>query len=338
MCRNGLLFLLGGLVAIALFAANLLIGSVDIPANEVLAALRGDEVSRASWHFIITRTRLPQAVTAMLAGCSLATCGVMLQTAFRNPLAGPDVFGINSGAGLAVALVMLPLGGGLSAGAGLTLGGHVAILVAAFIGAMAVTGLILLLSALVRNGVMLLIAGLMVGYLAGSVVSLLNFAASAQGVKSYMVWGMGSFSDVPLEQLPFFIAVTLVGTMLSFTRVKPLNALLLGEAYALNLGVKTRWLRLQLLSLTGLLTAVTTAHCGPIAFIGLATPHIARMLWRTDNHTMLLPASALTGTVIALACNLVCSLLPEGGALPINVVTPLVGAPVILHVILRHRR
>ena len=160
--------------------------------------------------------------------------------------------------------------------------------------------------------------------------------ASAQGVKSYMIWGMGSFANVPFEQMPLFVLLTVTGILLSLTRVKSLNALLLGEVYALNLGTRTRRLRLH--SLAGLLTAVTTAYCGPIAFIGLTTPHIARMLWRTDNHATLLPASALSGAVIALACNLACSLPPEGGVLPLNVVTPLVGAPVILHVILRHRR
>ena len=318
-----------------LFMGNLLIGSVDIPFQEAMATLRGDESVRESWRFIILRSRLPQAVAALLAGSSLAASGLMLQTAFANPLAGPDVFGINSGAGLAVALVMLPLGGGA---ANLPLGGHVAILAAAFIGAMAVTTLILFLSTLVRNAVMLLIVGLMVGYIASSVVSLLNFLASAQGVKSYMIWGMGSFANVPFGQMPLFALLTMAGILLSLTRVKSLNALLLGEVYALNLGVRTRRLRLQLLSLAGLLTAVTTAYCGPIAFIGLATPHIARMLWRTDNHATLLPTSMLMGAVIALLCNLACSLPPEGGILPLNVVTPLVGAPVILHVILRHRR
>lgn len=338
MNKRMLFTLLGALALLALFMANLLIGSVDIPFQEAMATLRGDESVRESWRFIILRSRLPQAVAALLAGSSLAASGLMLQTAFANPLAGPDVFGINSGAGLAVALVMLPLGGGILGAANLPLGGHVAILAAAFIGAMAVTALILFLSTLVRNAVMLLIVGLMVGYMASSVVSLLNFMASAQGVKSYMIWGMGSFANVPFEQMPLFALLTVAGILLSLTRVKSLNALLLGEVYALNLGVRTRRLRLQLLSLAGLLTAVTTAYCGPIAFIGLATPHIARMLWRTDNHATLLPTSMLMGAVIALLCNLACSLPPEGGILPLNVVTPLVGAPVILHVILRHRR
>lgn len=339
MNKRILFTLLGTLTLLALFMANLLIGSVDIPFQEAMATLRGDENVRESWRFIILRSRLPQAVAALLAGSSLAASGLMLQTAFANPLAGPDVFGINSGAGLAVALVMLPLGGGGVLGAAnLPLGGHVAILAAAFIGAMAVTTLILFLSTLVRNAVMLLIVGLMVGYIASSVVSLLNFLTSAQGVKSYMIWGMGSFANVPFGQMPLFALLTVAGILLSLTRVKSLNALLLGEVYALNLGVRTRRLRLQLLSLAGLLTAFTTAYCGPIAFIGLATPHIARMLWRTDNHATLLPTSMLMGAVIALLCNLACSLPPEGGVLPLNVVTPLVGAPVILHVILRHRR
>lgn len=319
-----------------LFAANLLVGSVSIPMGDTFAILLGDDTEKASWRFIILESRLPQAIAAMLAGGSLAVCGLMLQTAFANPLAGPDIFGINSGAGLAVAVLMFVLGGSFTA-AGMTMGGYLAVLLAAFVGALTVTVVIFAFSAIVRDPVMLLIIGIMIGYLSGSVVTLLNFFATEEGVKSFIVWGMGSFSNVSMRQIPLFALVSLVGILLSLTRVKVLNALLLGEQYAENLGVNTRGVRHQLLLITGLLTAVTTAYCGPVAFIGLATPHVARLLLRTDNHHSLLPVTVLTGAFIALLCNLACTLPGETGVIPLNAVTPIVGAPVIIYVIVRRR-
>jgi iron complex transport system permease protein len=279
-------------------------------------------------------SRLPQALTAMLCGGSLAVSGLMLQTAFKNPLAGPSIFGINSGAGVGVALVMLALGGSLSIGS-VSISGFVAVLAAAFVGAMAVMGLIFLFSTMVRNNVMLLIVGIMIGYIANGVVSLLNFFATDEGVKSYMVWGMGSFGGVPMNQIPLFAALCVVGLIGALLLVKPLNALLLGEMYAENLGVNTRRVRNWLIIITGLLTAVTTAYCGPIMFIGLAVPHIARLFLGSANHRTLLPATLLTGSSLALACNLISTLPGEQGVIPINVITPIIGAPVVLWVILR---
>lgn len=336
MSRGLSLGLLLVLAILLLFIANLLVGSVSIPLGDAFAILLGNDTVKDTWRFIILESRLPQAIAALLAGGSLAVCGLMLQTAFANPLAGPDIFGINSGAGLAVALLMFVLGGSFIAGS-MSVGGYLAILLAAFVGALAVTAVIFFFSTLVRNPVMLLIIGMMIGYLSGSVVTLLNFFATEEGVKSYMVWGMGSFSNVSMGQIPLFAAVTLVGVFLSLTRMKSLNALLLGEQYAENLGVNTRRVRRQLLLITGLLTAVTTAYCGPVAFIGLATPHVARLLLRTDNHLTLLPVTVLTGSVIALLCNLACTLPGESGIIPLNAVTPLVGAPVIIYVIVRGR-
>jgi len=260
----------------------------------------------------------------------------MLQTAFRNPLAGPSVFGINSGAGLGVALVMLLMGGGLSVGS-LQVSGFAAVLVAAFIGAMAVMALIFFFSTLVRNNVMLLIVGIMIGYITNSAISLLNFFATDEGVKSYMVWGMGSFGGVSMNNMPVFACVTLIGLLGALLLIKPLNALLLGDRYAENLGVNILRVRNWLLIVTGLLTAVTTAFCGPVAFIGLAVPHIARLLLTTDNHRVLLPATILCGAVVALICNLICFLPGESGVIPLNAVTPLIGAPVIIYVIARRR-
>ena len=321
---------------VVLFILNLLLGSVSIPAGDVLRILMGDDSQKPSWQFIILESRLPQAITATLCGGALAVSGLMLQTAFRNPLAGPSVFGINSGAGLGVALVMLMLGGGLSVGS-LQVSGFAAILTAAFIGAMAVMALIFFFSTLVRNNVMLLIVGIMIGYITNSAISLLNFFATDEGVKSYMVWGMGSFGGVSMDNMPVFASVTLLGLFGALLLIKPLNALLLGDRYADNLGINIIRVRNWLLVVTGLLTAVTTAFCGPVAFIGLAVPHIARLLLSTDNHQVLLPATILCGAVVALFCNLVCFLPGESGVIPLNAVTPLIGAPVIIYVIARRR-
>ena len=322
---------------VVLFALNLLLGSVSIPAGDVLRILLGDDSLKPSWQFIILESRLPQAFTATLCGASLAVSGLLLQTAFRNPLAGPSIFGINSGAGLGVALVMLLLGGGLSVGS-LQLSGFAAILVAAFIGAMAVMALIFFFSTLVRNNVMLLIIGIMIGYISNSAISLLNFFATDEGVKSYMVWGMGSFGGVSMANMPIFICVTLIGLIGALLLIKPLNALMLGDRYAENLGVSILRVRNWLLIVTGLLTAITTAFCGPVAFIGLAVPHIARLLLTTDNHRQLLPATMLCGAVVALICNLICFLPGESGVIPLNAVTPLIGAPVIIYVIARRNK
>lgn len=323
-------------VAVLLFAANLMVGSVDIPFTDIVNILFGDFHGKESWNYIILENRLPQALTALLSGGALAVSGLMLQTAFHNPLAGPDIFGLNSGAGLGVALVMLLSGGSVTTGA-FSLTGFAAVLAAAFVGAMAVTALIFFFSSVVRSNVLLLIIGIMVGYVASSAISLLNFFATEEGVKSYMVWGMGNFGGVSMSQMPAFALITMAGIVMSLLLVKPLNMLLLGEQYAENLGLNIRRTRNLLLIVTGLLTAVTTAFCGPVAFIGLATPHIARLLFTSENHRLLLPSTILCGSVIALLCNLICYLPGDSGIIPLNAVTPLVGAPVIIYVIVKRR-
>lgn len=321
---------------LVLFAASLVVGAVDIPVSEVVSILTGHESQRASWQYIVLESRLPQALTAILCGAALAVSGLMLQTAFRNPLAGPSIFGINSGASLGVALVLLLLGGSLTAG-NVSLSGFVAVLVAAFIGAMLVMGLILLFSTIVHNNVMLLIIGIMIGYLSTSAISLLNFFATDQGVQSYMMWGLGNFGGVTMRQMPLFAGITVVGLFLSLLLVKPLNALLLGEQYAENLGINIRHVRNYLLFVTGLLAAITTAFCGPVAFIGLATPHVARLTIGTDDHRRLLPYTLLCGAAIALLCNVISVLPGDAGIIPINAVTPLLGAPVIIYVVAKQR-
>lgn len=324
-------------LAVLLLLANLLVGSVRIPPAEVLHMLAGGEAVRESWRFILWESRLPQALTALLCGGGLAVCGLLLQTAFKNPLAGPDILGINSGASLGVALVMLLLGSNVSAGA-FSLSGFLSVLAGAFVGAMAVMALVLFFSTIIKSSVMLLITGIMIGYMASSAISLLNFFATAEGVQSYLVWGMGNFGGVSMQQMPGFAAVVLLGLAGALLLIKPLNALLLGERYAENLGVNIRRVRNWLLLVTGLLSAITTAFCGPVAFIGLAVPHVARMVLGTANHRSLLPLTILCGGVVALLCNLLCVLPGEWGIIPLNAVTPIVGAPVIIYVIVRQRK
>ena len=338
MSKGTIYCVLLALAMAVLFVLNLVKGSIDIPVGDVVSILMGDaEGVKPSWQYIVMESRLPQALTAILCGAALAVSGLMLQTAFRNPLAGPSIFGINSGARLGVALVMLLLGGSLSVGS-VSVSGFVAVLAAAFVGAMAVMALIFFFSTIVRSHVMLLIIGIMIGYIANSAISLLNFFATDEGVKSYMVWGMGSFGGVSMKYMAAFASITVLGLVGSLLLMKPLNALLLGDRYAENLGVNIQRVRNWLLFVTGLLTAITTAFCGPVAFIGLAVPHIARLLLTTDNHRYLMPATMLCGAVVALLCNVICVLPGESGVIPLNAVTPIIGAPVIIYVIIRERR
>lgn len=324
------------LMVVVLMLLNIFVGSVHIPFATVVDILLGGGDSAGPSQYIIIGSRLPQAVTALLGGAGLAISGLMLQTTFRNPLAGPSILGISSGASLGVAVVMLFLGGTISAGT-LMLSGYAAVMFGAFIGSMLIMALLLLLSTWLKNDLMLLITGIMIGYLASSLIMLLNFSSSAQGVQNYVMWGMGSFNGVTLEQLPLFSSVMVIGLIFSLLLVKPLNLLLLGDSYARNLGVNLVRVRNMLMLVTGLLTAVVTAYCGPVSFIGLAVPHITRMIWRTDNHAVIMPGTILTGGAVALLCNLI-SILPENSVLPINAVTPLIGAPVIIYVILKRRR
>lgn len=324
------------LAIIALFVINIIYGAVKIPINNIIDIFSGNDDVNESWKYIILQTRLPQALTAILCGGALAVSGLLLQTAFCNPLAGPSIFGINSGASLGVAFVMLLFGGSITAGA-VSVTGFLAVLIAAFVGAVAVMAVLLFFSNLVNNNVMLLITGIMIGYISSSAISLLNFFATEEGVHSYMIWGLGNFGGVSMAQMPLFAAVTIVGLICALLLIKPLNAVLLGEQYAENLGINTIKLRNCLLLVTGLLTAVTTAYCGPIAFIGLAVPHIARMLLKTDNHRYLIPGTILSGAAISLLCNIICFLPGDNGIIPLNAVTPIMGAPVIIYVIIKGR-
>lgn len=317
-----------------LFMANLAYGSISIPPGDVLNILTGGETSKEVWRFIVIESRLPQAITALLSGMALAVSGLMLQTAFRNPLADPSIFGISSGAGVGAALVILLFGGSLTAGA-LSFSGFAAVFAGAFIGAVAVMAVVFMFSLVVRNDVMLLIIGIMIGYLASAAISLLNYFATEEGVKSYVVWGMGNFGGVPMRLLSYYSAVCVVGLAAALLLIKPLNVIQLGQSYAENLGINTARIRNYLLVITGLLTALVTSFCGPISFIGLAVPHIAKMIYRTSDHRIQMPLTMIAGAITALACNLCCSLPASGALLPLNAITPVIGAPVVIYVIMK---
>lgn len=324
-------------IIVVLMAANLAFGSVDIPLKAVGNILLGGEVEKESWQFIVWESRVPQCITALLCGAALSASGLMLQTVFSNPLADSSILGISSGASLGVALVLLAGGGSIVAGE-FALSGFLSVVAGAFAGAVLVMAVIMFLSVVIKNNVMLLIAGIMIGYVVSSVISLLNFFSTAEGVHSFVIWGMGNFGGVSMAQLPGFSIVTLLGLLVAILLIKPLNTLLLGTRYAENLGINIRRIRNWLLLATGLLTAVTTAFCGPVAFIGLAVPHMARLMLGTSNHNSLMPVTLLTGSAVALLCNLICILPGEAGIIPLNAVTPLLGAPVIIYVIVNQRK
>ncbi len=316
-----------GVTLLFLFFANIAAGPVKIPFKEALEIIFGKLSTQQSWNHIVLQSRFPQAVTALLAGASLATSGLLLQTLFKNPLSGPSILGISDGANLGVAIAMLYF----------SVTSYLATIFAAFIGAAVVLCIIIWFSGRVRSNVMLLIIGIMVGYIASSLISILNFNASADKVHQYVMWGMGDFGSVSAEKLPWFSLFTIVALAASLLLVKPLNALLLGESYAANLGVNIFVSRLAVLLITGILTATVTAFCGPVSFIGMAVPHIARLATGAGNHRTLVPLTMLCGASIALLCNLLCNLSSGGSPLPLNAVASIVGAPIIIYVIMNRR-
>lgn len=322
---------------IILAASNLFIGPVHIPLAKTISILCGGDSENAVWKFIILESRLPQTVAAMLCGAALGICGLLLQTVFRNPLADPSILGISSGAALGAALVTLTFGS-CTLLSGLTAFGQMAgTVAAAFIGAISVTAIVLSLAAKIKSHILVLIVGIMAGYLASSAITVLSFFSSEEGIRNYTLWGMGNYSGVGLHQCPLFAILVSIGIVASILITKPLGVILLGETYAESLGVNTQRLRNAILTIVGLLSATATAFCGPVSFIGLAVPHLTRMLLRTDDYRQLLPCTILMGSAISLLCNLVCSLPQSGFTLPLNAVTPLVGAPVVLYVILRRK-
>ena len=327
-----------GIVAagLLLFVMNLCFGSVSIPMRKIWAAVFDGEGS--TYRAIVLDYRLPQAITALLAGIGLSVSGLLMQTLFRNPLADPSLLGISSGSSLGVALVvLLGTATGLSVNT-LSLWSTFGITVAAFVGAFAVLLLILALSSRLRSMVSLVLVGIMIAYIAGSVTDILKFFSQKEGLHSFVIWGMGSFSNVSKAQLPFFAIAVVAGAVCSFLLFKTLNLLLLGERYAENLGVNIRRSSMLIILASGFLTALITAFCGPIAFLGLAVPHIARFLFKSSDHKLLIPATAFIGMDLALFCNLIARLPSFEGNLPINSVTALIGAPIVLWVIFHRQK
>ena len=322
---------------LALIIGNLLIGSVDIPASEIFGMLTGEKCDNHIWEVIIFQSRIPTIITATLAGAALAVCGLLLQTVFNNPLADPSILGISTGASLGVAIVMLIGGSALSSITG-SLAAHLTTLSGAFVGAMAVLAMLIAFSTFVKSATMILIIGIMVSYLTSSAISLLNFFATEEGVHSFVIWGMGNFSGVSADEISFFTIAIIISLLAAILMVKPLNALLLGTRYAENLGVNIKRTRNTLLIITGLLTAVVTAYCGPISFLGLVVPHIARLSLGTSNHNILTPITMLAGAVMALLCSLVSVAPVSIGIIPINAITPIIGLPVIIYIILNRRK
>ena len=323
---------------VVLVVVNLLLGTVSIPMPEVCRILIG-EGSNEIWTNIVISSRLPQTLTAIVAGAGLAVSGLQMQTVFRNPLAGPSVLGISNGSALGVAFVVL-LSGRLGGVALSQLGywGEAAMSVAAIVGALAVLLLIMWVAQKVKGNVTLLIIGVMIGYLANAIIGVLKFLASEEDVKAFVVWGLGSFSRVSGDEMMLFVVLMCVLLPLAFLLVKPLNLLLLGDRYAANLGLNIKRSRMLVIISSGILVAIVTAYCGPIMFIGMAVPHLARSLFRTSDHRILMPATALCGSVLALVCNLIARMPGFEGALPVNSVTALVGAPIIAMVIFQRRK
>ncbi len=338
MHRNLFLFIALSVAIAVFFVLNLLLGTVHIPMPDILRILSGNREVSEIWYNIVWSSRVPQALTATMAGAGLAVSGLQMQTVFRNPLAGPSVLGISNGASLGVAFVVL-LSGSLGGVALSRLGylGDVAMSVGAIVGALAIMLLILYVAQKVKGDVTLLIIGVMIGYLANAVIGVLKFFSNEEDIKAYVVWGLGSFARVSGDQMLLFVVLMLILLPLSMLLVKPMNLLLLGDDYARNLGLDVQRQRMLVIASSGILVAIVTAYCGPIMFIGLAVPHLCRALLRTSDHRLLMPATALVGASLALVCNLIARMPGFEGALPVNSVTALVGAPVIAYVLF-HRK
>lgn len=333
------LMLLMALLIIVFFMLNLLLGTVHIPLKSVVAILCGSTDESVIWQNIVLKSRVPQALTALVAGAGLSVSGLQMQTVFHNPLAGPSVLGISSGASLGVAFIIL-LSGSLG---GVALSkmrymGEAALSVAAIIGALSVMLLIVFVSQKVKGNVTLLIIGVMIGYVANAIIGVLKYFSVEEDIRAYVVWGLGSFARVSGDQMMLFVCLMVFVTPLSFLLIKTMNLLLLGEGYARNLGLNIKRARFWVISSSSVMIAIVTAYCGPIMFIGLAVPHLCRAIFRSSDHRVLMPATLLTGAALALVCNIIARLPGFEGALPINSVTSLVGAPIVASVLFRKRK
>ena len=332
--RNTILFICSALLVVVLFVADILIGSVALPLGEVVGALfgSGDEVTRN----IVLNFRLPKAVTALLVGASLSAVGLQMQTLFRNPMAGPYVLGVSSGASLGVALFLLGLPlFGISTNSAVS---SIGVVGAAWIGSALIMSVVLAVTARIKDIMVVLILGMMFGSAATAVVEILQYLSPEGALKSFVVWTMGSLGSVSREQLLIMAPVMIIGLALSVSLIKPLNAMLLGENYASTMGINIRRTRLMISTITVMLAGTVTAFCGPIGFIGLAVPHIARMTFREADHRVMMPASMLLGALIMLFCDVASQLPANDMTLPINTVTALIGIPVVVVVIVRNHK
>jgi cobalamin transport system permease protein len=323
--------LIGGIIIF--FLLDISLGSVNIPFSETINILLGGNSANTSWEQIILLFRLPRVVTALTVGAGLAVSGLLMQTLFRNPLAGPYVLGISSGASLGVALIVLA-GGLLPFGWFI---GKVSILLAAGLGAASILFIVLFISRNIADSTTLLILGLMFGSITGAIVSVLQFYSPAEELQSYMIWTFGSLGNLQWSDMPLFISMVVLGLTMAFLVHKPLNALVLGEKQASSVGVNISQTRVIVLLATSILAGSITAYCGPIAFIGLAVPHLTRIIFTTSNHKTIIPAVALSGSLLMIICDFFAQIPGSAHVLPINAVTAIIGGPVVIWVIIGKR-
>ena len=314
-----------------LFIGNIAYGAVSIPLPLLWDVIAGNGEAPQAFSVIITGSRIPQALTALLSGAALAVSGLLLQTFFRNPLAGPSILGISDGANLGVAIVML-----CGAGAVSSFGGYMAVVFSALAGALTILAVIIYFSKKVRSNVMLLIIGMMTGYMVSSAISVLNYYASADKVRQFVMWGMGDFSSVSLQKLPYFSAFLILGLAGAVMLIKPLNALLLGDRQAFNIGVNVRKTQILVIASAVAMTSASVAICGTIGFIGLIIPHIARMLCGSDNRKTM-PVSAALGAALAVCADLTARAVSPNDPIPIGVLTALLGAPFFVYILRKTR-
>lgn len=324
-------------LGIILFLLDIALGSVKIPISEVINITFGFRTENEAWEKIVTLIRIPKAITAVLAGCALSVAGLQMQTLFRNPLAGPSVLGITAGASLGVAVVMLSSGVATSIYTikGLGLSGSWLLVIAATLGSVLVLLLILAVSTRIRDNVVLLIVGIMVGNITISMVSIWQYYSNPQQIQDYLIWTFGSLGGVTNQHLIVMGVVAGLGIILSFAASKSLNALLLGENYAQSLGTNVQRARILIIVATALLAGGITAFCGPIGFVGIAVPHLARSVFQTSDHRVLIPAVCVMGAALMLGCDILAQLPGTQDTLPINAVTSLVGSPVVIWVIVQ---
>ncbi|MDZ7615119.1 MAG: iron ABC transporter permease [Flavobacteriaceae bacterium] len=330
-------FLLLAITLLVFLILNLSLGSVSIPPLEILKNIIGIPSDNSTWTYIITQYRLPKAITAVLVGSGLSACGLLMQTLFRNPMAGPYVLGISSGASLGVALLIL--GSSILGGKYLALGNNqIATVIAGILGAMFILITVMAVSSHIKNTMALLIIGLMFGSFTTAVISILSYFSSAQNLQQYIFWSFGSLGNTGWSALPVLSGIYLLCLLWAIPNIKSLNALLLGENYAKSLGLSIPATRNQILIITGVLTGVITAFAGPIAFVGLAVPHITKMLLQTSNHKVLFPAVLLIGAIVMLICDTIAQIPNSAFVLPINAITSLFGAPVVIWLLMKKRK